>query len=464
MDENAGSTSTSQINQKIVLTVATMGAFLTPYMGSALNVALPIMASELSLNAITIGWVSMSFQLAAAVTLVPLGRVADIYGRKIIFLWGVVFFTIFSFLCGMSNTAELLIIGRFFQGIGGAMMFGTGAAILASAFSPQKRGAVLGLNVTAVYIGLVTGPPIGGLLTQYIGWRSIFFVAVPVGLILIAAILTMVKEEWADAKGEKFDLGGSVIYGTSLFAITYGFSTLPTDLGVIFSLLGLLFLVLFGLWELRVSNPVIDLRIFAQNRAFTFSNLAALLNYMATFAVGFLLSLYLQFIKGLSPKETGMILVIQPLMMALLSPLAGKLSDRIEPQIIASIGMTITTCGLVFFTTLNRETEPWFIYTAMLILGLGFALFASPNMNAALSSVDRKIFGVASGTLATMRIIGQMLSMSITMLVFALCLGPIQITPEYHIPFIKSLKTTFAILALLCFVGIFASLARGKIR
>lgn len=464
MDEYGSSPPTVPIDKKVILTISTLGAFLTPFMGSALNVALPVMGRELTLNAITMGWISLSFQLAAAVTLVPLGRLADIYGRKSIFLWGVILFTLFTLLCGLSNTAEILIIGRFLQGIGGSMMFGTGAAILASAFSPQERGAVLGINVTAVYIGLVTGPSVGGILTQYTGWRSIFLVVVPLGLILIITILTKLKEEWADAKGEKFDLGGSIIYGLSLLAIAYGFSTLPSHKGLIFSITGFLFLMIFCVWELMILDPIIDLRILAKNRAFTFSNIAALLNYMATFAVGFILSLYLQYIKELSPIDAGLILMIQPVVMALFSPLAGKLSDRIEPRVLASSGMATTTFGLLLLITLHKGTETWFICIALLTLGLGFALFASPNMNAVLSSVDKKIFGVASGTLATMRIIGQMLSMSVTMLVFALCLGPVQITVEYHTPFIYSIKTTFAILSFLCFVGIFASLARGKIR
>ncbi len=343
-------------------------------------------------------------------------------------------------------------------------MFGTSTAILASTFPPEKRGAVLGINITAVYIGLVAGPSVGGILTQYLGWRSIFFAIVPLSLTIMFLILWKMKGEWADASGEGFDLKGSILYVISLLMMTYGFSTLTSLRGIISAAIGTLFLALFGLWELKIYNPILDLRIFTYNRAFTFSNLATLFNYMATFAVGFLLNLYLQYIKGLSPKDAGLILVIQPLVMALFSPLAGKLSDHMEPRLIASTGMAVTTIGLLTLALLNVKTELVYICTSLLIVGLGFAFFASHNMNAALSSVDRKIYGVASGTLATVGIIGQMLSMGVTLLAFALFMGHVQITPVYFLPFLQSLRTTFVILSILCFIGIFASLARGKVR
>ncbi|MBN1383111.1 MAG: MFS transporter [Deltaproteobacteria bacterium] len=467
MTEKFSSVSAKNINnisKKIVLIVATMGAFLTPFMGSAINVALPTIGKEFSMSAIAMGWVATSFLLAAAMSLVPLGRIADIYGRKRVFLCGVIVFTAFSLLCGLANRTEVLIFARAVQGIGGAMMFGTGAAMLTSAYPPEERGAVLGINVTAVYVGLVVGPFIGGLLTQYVGWRCIFFFTVPLGLLVIFSILWKLKGDWAEASGERFDFVGSLIYGIALLAMMYGFSILPSTLGTFLIFIGIACLVVFGFWELRVKSPVLDLHLFIHNRPFAFSNLAALLNYMATFAVGFLLSLYLQYIKGFTPRDAGLILVIQPIVMALLSPLAGRLSDRIEPRIIASIGMALTTLGMVPLILLNNSTNLLQVYASLVILGLGFALFASPNMNAVMSSVDRKFYGVASGTVGTMRLVGQMFSMGLTMLIFALLIGRVQIAPEYYALFVKSVKIIFMILCCLCFCGIFASLARGKLR
>lgn len=205
------------------------------------------------------------------------------------------------------------------------------------------------------------------------------------------------------------------------------------------------------------------MRLFMKNRAFLFSNLAALINYSATFAITFLISLYLQYIKGLSPQMAGLILVSQPSMQALLSTFTGKISDRVEPRIISSTGMISLMIGLFLFGFLDEDTEIYLVISNLLFLGFGLALFVSPNTNAVMSSVDKKFYGVASGTMATMRVIGQTLSMGIVMFMLTLFLGKIQITPEYNGQFLESTRVTFFIFAFLSFLGVFASLARGKI-
>jgi MFS family permease len=202
--------------------------------------------------------------------------------------------------------------------------------------------------------------------------------------------------------------------------------------------------------------------LFRNNRVFAFSNLAALINYSATFAVTFLLSLYLQYTKELSPQTAGLILVSMPAVQAIFSPVAGSLSDRIAPQILASAGMALTTLGLVLLSLLGENTAIGFILVSLIILGFGFALFSSPNTNAVMSSVEKRAYGVASATLATMRQVGMMLSMGIAMVVFAMYIGRVEITPEYYPVFVKSMKIASLIFAILCFGGIFASLARGK--
>jgi len=315
-----------------------------------------------------------------------------------------------------------------------------------------------------VYVGLSLGPVLGGLLTQHFGWRSIFFATVPLGLVVIIAVLWKLKGEWTEAKGERFDLTGSLIYSLALVAVMYGFSVLPALLGVWLIGIGTLGILAFIWWEMKTKSPVLNMNLFRNNAVFSFSNLAALINYSATFAVSFLLSLYLQYIKGFTPAHTGLILVSQPVVMAVLSPVAGRLSDKIEPRLIASVGMALTTVGLVLLIFLNQNAGLGFILVSLVILGLGFALFSSPNANAVMSSVEKKFYGVASGTLATMRSIGQMLSMGVTMLLFALYIGRVQITPEYYLAFLISIKTAFIIFAILCFGGTFASLARGKAR
>ena len=450
--------------RRAALLVTTVGAFLTPFMGSSIAIALPSIGGELAMDAILLGWVATAYLLAAAMFLVPLGRIADIYGRKRIFTYGMITYTAASLLSAISTSAAMLISFRVLQGIGGAMIFSTGVAILTSVFPPEERGRVLGINVAAVYAGLSLGPFVGGLLTQYLGWRSIFWANVPLGLLIIALIFWKLKGEWAEAKGEKFDIAGSIIYSLMLIAIMYGFTMLPELPGAGLILAGGLGIVAFVKWETKVKSPVLDVRLFRNNTVFALSNLAAFINYSATFAVSFLLSLYLQYIKGLTPQIAGLVLVAAPVVQAIFSPFAGRLSDKIEPRIVASLGMGLTVIGLVFFIFLGNTTSLWFIIAGLIILGFGFALFSSPNTNAVMSSVEKRSYGVASATLATMRQIGMMFSMGMVMLIFAIYLGRVQITPEYYAPFLSSLNTAFIIFTVLCFGGIFASLARGKVR
>jgi EmrB/QacA subfamily drug resistance transporter len=451
-------------NKKFVLLIASIASFLTPFMGSAVNVALPSISIEFEIDAILLSWVATSYLLSSAIFLVPFGRLADIYGRKRIFLYGIIIHTASSYLAAMSTSTMTLIFFRIIQGIGVAMIFGTSWAILTSIFPVGERGKALGITIAAVYFGLSTGPFLGGFLTQNLGWRSIFLINVPLGLFVIILIFWKLKGEWAEAKGESFDIVGSIIFGLTLAAVMYGFSLLPEIKGTLLILISGVGLYSFVKWEAYVKNPILNLNLFRNNILFTFSNLAALINYSATFAVAFLLSLYLQYIKGLSPQNAGIILISQPIVQAIFSPLAGRLSDKIEPRLVASIGMSITVIGLILLSFIAEKTSLTFIVMCLIILGLSFALFSSPNANAIMSSVEKKFYGVASATLGTMRLIGQMFSMGIAMIVFALKIGRIQITPEYFTHFLTSTKTTLVIFAILCVLGTFASMARGKIR
>lgn len=449
-------------NKKVVLLIATMVSFLTPYMGSSINIALPSIGKEFAMNAVMLSWVATSYLLAASMFLLPFGRVADIFGRKRVFTHGILIYTISCVLIPISTSATMLILFRVLQGIGGAMIFGTGLAILTSVFPPGERGRALGINVAAVYFGLSLGPFLGGFLTHNFGWRSIFLSNVPLGLIIIAFIFWKLKEEWAEAIGEKFDFGGSLIYGLGLAVLIYGFSTLPTILGALAILIGISMILAFIKWETKMRSPILNVKLFSNNRVFAFANLAALIHYSSTFAVSFLLSLYLQYIKMLNPQNAGLILVTMPAMQAISSPIAGRLSDRIDPRILASIGMGITTTGLLFLTFIGARTNLGYIIGSLIFLGLGFGLFSSPNTNAIMSSVENRFYGVASATLATMRQVGMMFSIGIAMLVFALFIGRVEITPEFHPLFLRSMKMSFIVFAFLCFGGIFASLARGR--
>ncbi len=447
-----------------VLVIATLTSFLPPFMASSINIALPAIGAEFSMDAVLLGWIATSYLLSAAVFMVPFGKLADIYGMKKIFIMGLAIFIASSLLSIFAPTSSILIASRILQGVGSAMIFGTGTAILVNVFPMKERGKVLGINASSVYLGLTLGPFIGGLLTQYFGWRSLFLVNVIMGLVPLALAIWKLKGEWAEAQEETFDIVGSVIYSLMLVAVMYGFSQLPGTEGIALVLAGAIAFLVLIRWESRVQCPVLDVNLFLQNRVYAFSNLAALISYCATFAVGFLLSLYLQYIKGLEPDQAGLVLLLQPLVMTFFSPYAGRLSDRIEPRIVATIGMALTFLPVAALAFIDRDTSIYFISFSLLLLGLGLSLFTSPNTNAIMSSIERRCYGVGSATLGTMRLVGQVTSMGIAMLVFSVFLGKVEIVPEYYPQFVASVKVAFAIFAALCFVGIFASMARGSLR
>src|SRR5512133_3413077 len=217
--------------KKSVLIVTTFAAFLAPFLGSAVNLALPSIGKELHANAIGLGWVISSYILSTAIFLMPFGRLGDIIGRKKVFTLGILLFSISTFLIIFTKSIVSLIILRVIEGLSSAMIFGTSLAIISSVFQPGERGKAMGINITAVYLGLSTGPVIGGLLTQYLGWRSIFAFLVPFGIISLILIRKKIDTEWAEASEERFDWKGSVIYGLALFSFMYGFSKLPSLFG-----------------------------------------------------------------------------------------------------------------------------------------------------------------------------------------------------------------------------------------
>jgi len=454
---------TDKTSPRFILLATTLAAFLTPFMGSSVNVALPMIGKEYAMTAMSLGWVATAFLLASASTLVPLGRLADISGRKRIFVIGAAVLALSSLACIWSPNEATFITLRAVQGIGGAMIFSTGTAILVSAYPPEHRGRILGINVASVYIGLTVGPFIGGILTEHLGWKTIFVLA---GVLSAAAALCSLKipgDTLPEARNENFDFRGSLLYAISLFALMYGFSRLPSRMAFALIGVGVICFAIFVRTQWRKPSPLLNLHLFADNRTFAFSNLAALINYCATFAVTFLLSLYLQHVKMMTPSQTGMVLVVAPLLQALFSPLAGRLSDRYEPRLISSAGMMLTVIGLAGLIFLSEATPVHLIVGSLIVLGVGFALFSSPNVNAVMSSVENRFYGVASATLATMRMIGQMLSMGIAMLVFALFIGDQSLTEETNALLVTSSTWIFGILTVTCVFGVLSSFVRGRV-
>jgi EmrB/QacA subfamily drug resistance transporter len=451
-------------DKTLILIVVVLAAFLTPFDVSAVNIALPSIASEFAMDAVTLAWVATAYLLALAIFLVPFGKFADIYGRKRVFVLGALLFALASFCISLSFSSTSVVAFRAFQGFAASMITVTGVALLTSAYAAGEKGKALGISVAAVYLGLSVGPFIGGLMTEHIGWRSIFYVNIPLGIFIAIVSTRELKGEWIEAKGESFDVIGSLVYGLALFAFITGLTLIPSLTGLCLVIFGVAAAILFVLWELRARFPVFNVILFFRNRAFAFSNVAALISYSATFAVILLLSIYLQSVRGYSPEFAGIVLIAQPIVLAAISPAAGKLSDWIEPRVVASVGMAVTAIGLAPFIFLTPTTPLPVVVSSLAILGFGFGLFSSPNTNAVMSSVESRFYGLASGMIATMRTIGQAVSVALVELIFALIIGQAAISSNSSRLFMQSNQLAFSLFTVLCLFGILASLACGKVR
>lgn len=446
-----------------ILFITCLSSSLVPFMGSSLNLALPQIAREFGMNGIEQSWVLTAYLLLTAILQVPFGRLADIWGKRNIFITGLCLFVITSFCCGFAHSSSALIMLRALQGIGSAMVFSTNIAIISSVFPPKERGMAMGINAATVYVSIAAGPSLGGVITQNLGWEYIFFITAGLSTIALTSSFIMMKEQWVEAKGEPFDMKGSIIYGLAVTSLIYGLTILPHMTGFILIATSALLLFLFVKHEYREKYPVFNVNLFIHNRIFRMSSAAALINYAATFPIGFLISLYLQEVKGLDAQSAGLILIVQPVIQSALSPVAGKLSDKIQPRYIASSGMALITAVLLIIAFLITPESSLILLMIMLgLLGAGFAAFSSPNTNAIMGSVDKKHYSMASATTGTVRLVGQSFSMGITTMIISIIIGNRAITPEVSEDLMKIIHITFIVFALICAIGVYASMARGN--
>jgi len=453
------------VKRYIILVISTATSFIMPFLVASINVAIPTISREFAMEAVLMAWVGTIYFLSVAMVQVPFGRLADIFGRKKLFIIGLLVTILASFLGAVANSVPMLFISLALMGAGSGIMFNNSISILTSVFPAEKRGRVLGISTAGTYTGLSMGPFIGGTLTEAFGWQSIFMLSGLLSVVLLALVFYALKGEWREAQGEKFDIVGTITYAIAIVLFIYGFSRLPTVSGIIIFLIGVTGLILFARWESRTESPIFDLNLFRKNRVFFFSNLAVFISYIATFAISFLLSLYLQYIKGLSPQTAGLVLITASVLMAVMTPISGRISDKVEPRLVASVGMLLNCVALFLLIFVNDTTALLYIIVALAINGLGIGIFASPNTNAIMGAVDKKSLGVAAGTLGTMRVAGMMVSMGIMMIIFSLYIVQAEITPEYYPQFLTSVRTGFIIFTVFSIFGLFCQLiARGADR
>ena len=442
--------------KNLILLICSVLSFFTVFAVNAVMVVIPTIAAEFHMSNIVQNWVTIIFLLVVAVMSVPAGQISAKYGLKKITILSIILFIIVSIANVLVTSAEQFLACRFILGISLSLINVTSMAMVVSAFPPQERGKALGINITGVYIGLSLSPVLGGVLNYNLGWRSVVLFGVPFLFVILALLLFKIDDEWITFKDIPLDLKGSLFYGVGMVLFMYGFTILNEPLGVILTVLGIVTLIIFGLIELKQKYPVFDIRFF-KNRKFLSSNFASLSAYLATFAVTTILNYHLQYIKGLDSQTAGIILLVAPLCQVVLAPIAGRLSDRYVPQILAALGMGLGTVSLFLFSFLNESTSFEFLVISMIIYGVGFGLFSPPNTNVIMGSVPPKDTSVASASVATMRTVGQAMSIGILTLVFAFVMGNVPIIEKYYPLLISSCQITCLICVVLCIASVFAS-------
>ncbi len=446
-------------NPSLVLAVASLGGFVVNFMSSAINVALPLIGDEFHASAVTLSWISLSYILVAGATLLPAGRLADMYGRVRVYILGMGLFTVLAFASAFAPSASVLLALRAFHGIALGVGSATSAALVILAYPPESRGRALGLSVSAVYLGLTLGPVLGGFIIHNFGWRSLFFFVGAIGLVDTALPLWKLRgADRGEPKKARFDLTGAAAYALSLTGVLLGFSLLPKIVGVVLIIGGAAGLGGFFWWETHAADPLFHVDLIRRNRVFAFSNLATLVNYSANAAMIFLMSLYLQYNRGLNAQTAGFVLVTGALVQVIVSPLVGRLADRVEPRYVASAGMLICVLGLLGLSFLQGESSYWYVIAMLCLLGLGMGTFSTPNMHAITGSVEAGSVGVASATVATMRRAGQAISIGLATLVLAVEVGRDAIQPSDYPHLLTSIRISFLLFTVLGALGVGASL------
>ncbi|WP_295620045.1 MFS transporter [uncultured Methanobrevibacter sp.] len=440
--------------EKSVILLAAVVSYVGAFLAN-ISVALPLIARELAMSNILQNWVATIFLLSIAALSIPLGKLTSKYGLKKSLLIGIIFTLIGVIISCFSNTSYMLLFSRVVQGIGIAIINVASMALIVSAVPPETREQALGLNIAGVYIGLSSAPVIGGFVIYYLGWQSVFYVMLPF-LLVSAYLCYALDDEWTMYDGS-IDKLGSLIYMFGILLFVYGFTIINTSLGIILLVIGLALLICFAYIELRIDNPIFEVRLF-KNARFSSSNLASLISYLATFVITYIVTYHFQYIMGLDSQMSGLLLIVTPVMMAIIAPISGRISDKIDPQKLAAIGMGFVTVAILILCFLDETTPLYLIIIAMFLQGLGYGLFSTPNTNAIMSSVPKEETGTASASLAAMRVIGQTLSIGLLTVIFAYIMGNVPIVPENYPLLMASSRISCIVSAILCVIAVCASL------
>lgn len=415
---------------KFALIIVCLGSIIGPLGMASVNIAIPDLAEDLQANAKMVSWLPTLFILSSVIFMLPAGKLADNFGRKRIYAYGLGLNAFSSLMCGIGTNIEWVLFWRFVQGGASAMIFGTGVAIITSVTPSHKRGTALGIAAACIYVGLTVAPAVGGWLTEIWGWRSVFLFQIPIVIALLVLIKMRLSGEWKNDKKSRYDWWGTAIFALFASTLVFGLSALPGLKGILMLAVSAVSLGFFVVHQSRSRKPLIRVQMFRESRVFSMSLTTSLLMYASNFPLVFLMSLYLQYVKGFSPSHAGQIILVQALSMAIMAPLSGKLSDRVQPRLIATLGCAIVACGLFVLSRMTIDTSATYIGSSLLLIGFGFGLFSTPNNNAIMGAVQRHELGVASASMNLSRTIGNLLGMSLVNLMVHYFLGDAQFTEE----------------------------------
>ena len=447
----------------ITLTTVCIAQFMAPFMLTSVGVALPSLGRDLGATAMQLGLVEQLYVVSLAMGMLLFGRYGDIVGQRRILLPGLAFFTTMTCSLGFVTSMHMVMFQRFLQGIGASMLLSGSLALVAAAYPAAVRGRKIGIVSACTYAGLSLGPVIGGYVTGHFGWRHVFLMSVPFGLVGTVLCLFGMREEQHNASGERMDWRGGIAYAASVAFFMLGAAHAKEMIGPPMLAAGLIGLAVFWRLQTHTRCPLLDVTLMTRNRFFTLSCLAALGNYAATFGITFLMSLYLQYAKGLSPRLAGFVLLFQPIMQVIASPLAGWLTDRIEASKLATIGMLVSSAGLLAAAaTISQTTPLWLLAGELMVIGAGFGIFITPNSTAIMGSVPKRQFGLASGMIATMRTLGMAVSMTSVTLIFSLLMHDATITAATLPAFLTSMRVGLTVFAVFSCLGVILSFWRGK--
>jgi len=444
-----------------ILIVAGLATFFSAFITTSITVALPTIANQFQIDVIVQTWIATIFLLAVAICSAPFGKISGKFGLKKFLMLGVLIMLFSCLGAAFSTSAEMLLLFRAFQGVGSAMLSVSTVALVSQAMPFEERGKAIGINISCVYIGLTLGPVVGGIVTQYIGWETMFLIVIPFLIINLIICHLKVDQEWKMGEKDSFDYIGTILYSIGILLGIYGFTIINTLTGVILAIIGLIVLGGFVRYELKQKTPVFEVKLF-KNTKFSSSTLAALISYLATFLITLIITYHLQYIKGMDPQFIGLILIVTSGLMAIIAPFSGRLSDKINPQKLSAIGMIFVALSVAILSFLDANTPLYVIIIAMALEGIGLGLFTSPNTNAIMSSVPRKFTSIASATVSTARVVGQTLSLGMFTILLAVIVGSVQVLPNTYPELILSSQIAFIISTVLCIIAILLSFAGIK--